>query len=420
MNSLEIKERKAILVDKCKGIIAKCRSEVREMTEEETAEFEAAKAEIETLKQQLAELEAKLKSYEVEDDTIDEPMEMAGCTDKDKENKRNINFSTKMKTNKRFSLINAINDVVNNRSFSPENQAVIDAARKEMRGVAFSGQIQIPFNTNNRAAITVTSEGNDTVGIDLWDIEKPLRAKSVLAQAGAKIISNLQGDIQIPVMSGNQCYWEGETAPAKNGEATFSSVKLSPKRISAVIECSKTWLNQTSESVENILREDLINAINQKLEMTILGDGEAVGTTQPAGMFYGKSISTATDTFAKLCDLEASIEDANVTNPICYVASNKAKAAFRSMAKSSKNTELVYQGGEVDGTPLYSTSNCLQSGFIVGDFSQLAIGFWSNGVDIVIDGFSKADQNLVRIIANMYVDFAVLRPEAFAFGKTTV
>ena len=50
MNSLEIKERKAILVDKCKGIIAKCRSEVREMTEEEAAEFEAAKAEIAKLK----------------------------------------------------------------------------------------------------------------------------------------------------------------------------------------------------------------------------------------------------------------------------------------------------------------------------------------------------------------------------------
>lgn len=416
MNSLEIKERKAILVDKCKGIIAKCRSEVREMTEEEQAEFDAAKAEIETLKQQLAELEAKLKSYEVEDDTMnDEPMEMAGCTEKDK-NKRNINFSTKMKTNKRFSLINAINDVVSNRQFSNETQTVIDAARKEMRGVSYSGQIQIPFN---RAAITVASEGEDTVGIELWDIEKPLRAKSVLAQAGAKFLTGLTGDVQIPVMTGNQCYWENETAAAKDGGATFSSVKLSPKRISAVIECSKTWLNQTSESVENILREDLINAINQKLEITILGDG-AGSSTEPAGMFNGKSISTATTTFAQLCDLEASIEDANVTNPISYVASNKAKAAFRSMAKSSKNTELVYQGGEVDGTPLYATSNCLQNGFIVGDFSQLAIGIWANGVDIVIDGFSKADQNLVRIIANLYVDFKIIRPEAFAFGKTTV
>ena len=414
MNSLEIKERKAILVDKCKGIIAKCRSEVREMTEEEQAEFDAAKAEIETLKQQLADLEAKLKSYEVEDDTMnDEPMEMAGCTEKDK-NKRNINFSTKMKTNKRFSLINAINDVVNNRQFSNETQSIIDATRKEMRGVSYSGQIQIPFN---RAAITVASEG-DTVGIDLWDIEKPLRAKSVLAQAGAKFLTGLTGDVQIPVMTGNQCYWEGETAPAKDGGATFSSVKLSPMRLSAVIEVSKQFLAQSSESVENILREDLVNAINTKIEQTILGDSQ--GDTQPTGMFYNKTISSATDTFSKLCDLEAQVEDANVLNPISYVASNKAKAAFRSMAKSSKNTELVYQGGEVDGTPLYATSNCLQNGFIVGDFSQLAIGIWANGVDILVDPYSLADKATVRIIANLYVDAKVIRPEAFAFGKTTV
>ena len=137
-------------------------------------------------------------------------------------------------------------------------------------------------------------------------------------------------------------------------------------------------------------------------------------------MFNNKTISTATDTFAKLCDLEAGIEDANVINPIAYVASNKAKAAFRSMAKSSKNTELVYQGGEVDGTPLLSTSNCLQNGFIVGDFSQLAIGIWANGVDILVDPYSLADKATVRIIANMYVDAKVIRPEAFAFGKTTV
>ena len=199
----------------------------------------------------------------------DEPMEMAGCTDKDK-NKRNRNFSTKMKTNKKFSLMSAINDVVNNRSFDADTQIVIDSARKEMRGVSYSGQIQIPFN---RAALTVTSEGEDAVGIDLWNIEQPLRSKNVLAQAGAKFISGLVGDVQIPVMSGNTCYWEGETAAAQDGGAAFTSVKLSPKRLSAVIEVSKQFLAQNSESVENILREDLINAINQKLEQTILGDG---------------------------------------------------------------------------------------------------------------------------------------------------
>ena len=417
MNSLEIKERKAILVDKCKGIIAKCRSEVREMTEEEQAEFDAAKAEIETLKQQLADLEAKLKSYEVEDDTMnDEPMEMAGCTDKDK-NKRNINFSTKMKTNKNFSLISAINDVVNNRSFSPENQAVIDFAKNEMKGVSFAGQIQIPFH--NRAAITVENNGEHTVGVEVWDIEPTLRSKSVLSAAGCRYITGLTGEVIIPTMTGSNCYWESEQGAARDGSASFSSVKLSPKRISAVLEVSKQFLAQSSDSVENILRDDLVSAINAKIEQTILGDG-AGSATEPTGMFYNKTISSATDTFAKLCDLEAQVEDANVLNPISYVASNKAKAAFRSMAKSSKNTELVYQGGEVDGTPLYATSNCLQNGFIVGDFSQLAIGIWANGVDILVDPYSLADKATVRIIANLYVDAKVIRPEAFAFGKTTV
>lgn len=419
MNSLEIKERVAILTSNCKDILARCRAEYREMTEDENAEFQKTKEEIIALKKQLADLEEKLKSYEVEDVELEKEDEVMGasCEDKDELNKRykNNNISTNMKK-KQFSLLRAINDVVNNRSFDAETQSVIDAARKEMRGTTFSGQIQIPFT---RAAITVDANGADTVGVEVFDFEKPLRAKNILFNAGAKWLTGLHGDVQIPVMGGSSCYWEGEVDAAQDGGITFTSVKLSAKRLSAQLLISKQYLMQTSESAEAILREDLVNAISAKLEQTILGNGAGDANT-PKGMFNGKVFSAATDTFGKLTALEAEVEDANVLNPITYVCSNKAKAAFRSMAKSTKNTQLVMEGGEIDGTPVYSSSNVIDNGFIVGDFSNLVIAQFGNGIDLVVDPYSKASEGCIKIIVNAYFDAKVLRESAFAYGKTAI
>ena len=43
-------------------------------------------------------------------------------------------------------------------------------------------------------------------------------------------------------------------------------MKLSPKRLTAYVDISKQVLVQDSLDVENAIREDIINAINTKLE----------------------------------------------------------------------------------------------------------------------------------------------------------
>ena len=213
--------------------------------------------------------------------------------------------------------------------------------------------------------------------------------------------------------------WAGEIADAADGAGTFSNVTLTPKRLTAYIDISKQLLAQDSLDVENAIRQDLINAINGKLEETILGsgDGKAGGLTivAPIGMQNGVT-PTSVATFADVCDVEAEIEDANVIGECVYVMSNKAKAALRAMAKGSKSTQLVYENGTVDGTTALNTSH-LGSGktYIYGDFSNLAIGSWG-GVDLTVDPYTKAAAGQVRIVVNAFFDAAKLRDNAFAFG----
>lgn len=421
-NSVEIKDKKAQLKKRANEIIELCKREVRDLSDDESNELDNIKAEISDLNTQLADLEDRLRNLrfdedEVKDETSDDEQptddETEDNTDdesddeenKDTEDKRNM-------TKKRFSLVRSIRSIVNNSTMDEVDSAVIKEGNSEARkaGINFQGQIQLP---SQRAAVTVTAEGADVVATDLFDILKPLRAKNVLSQAGAKFMSGLVGNVQVPVMSKSNVTWEGETATAKDGAGTFTHVTLSPKRLTAFVDISKQMIAQDSVDVENAIREDLVNAINSKLEETVLGSA-AGSTTQPAGIFATIKPTAVAD-FAALCDKEATVEDANVIGDCKYILSNKAKAALRSMAKGAKSTQLVYENGSVDGTAALNTSNVAGKNYVYGDFSNLAIGSWG-GVDLTVDPYTKAADGMIRIVVNMYVDAQVLRNEAFATG----
>ena len=424
-NSVEIKDKKNQLKKRAQEIIDTCKREVRDLTDDETSEIDSIKEQIKDLNQQLTELEEKIKNLrfddEDEDEKVDEPSEdeptenetenePSECNEPDEDNKEDKTNKRNMK--KKFSLVRSIRNIVNNSAMNDVDAAVIAEGNKEARkaGINFQGQIQLP---SQRAAVTVTAEGEDVVATDLFDILKPLRAKNVLSQAGAKFMSGLVGNVQVPVMSKSNVTWEDETATAKDGAGTFSHVTLSPKRLTAFIDISKMMIAQTSEDVESAIREDLVNAINSKLEETVLG-ATAGSATQPAGLFATIKPTAVAD-FAALVNKESDVEDANVIGECKYILSNKAKAALRSMSKGTKSTQLVYENGSVDGTQALNTSNIAGKNYVYGDFSNLAIGSWG-GVDLTVDPYTKAADGMIRIVVNMYVDAQVLRSAAFATG----
>lgn len=334
-----------------------------------------------------------------------------------KQNDKNINRN-KLNTNStmEFKLIKAINDIANNRNLDETAKAVSQMGIEEMRksGVNYGGQIQIPVN-EMRADITVANEGEDVVATEIFDILEPLRAKNVLVQAGASFLTNLVGDVQVPTMTGSNVFWEGETVTAKDGAGKFDNVKLQPKRLTAYIDISKQFLVQDSKSAEEKIRRDLINAINSKLEATILGSADATAT-QPGGIFYtAGELETIAD-FKGVCDLESKVEDANVLGECKYIMSNKAKAVFRNMAKSSKSTQLVMENGMIDGTQVFNTSNVEDTNVAYGDFENLAIGQWG-AIDLTVDPYTKAADGKVRLVINAFFDAKVLREGTIVIAK---
>ena len=381
MDSVELIDKKNQLKIQAEAIIGNAEKESRKLDDDEKAKFEALKNQMEEVDNEIRKINEKLNK---------------------ETNKRNM---------ENFSLLKAINDIANNRQLDERSQEVVNEGISEMRksGLSYSGQIVLPV-TEARADVQATVEGagQEVVAEDKLNILEPLRASLVMTQAGATYMTGLVGNVSIPVYSGSNVGWAGEIEAAKDGAGTFSEVTLSPKRITAFLDVSKQFLLQDSASAEALLRADIVRAIANKLEATILGDKDG-SATQPKGLFY--DVDDFYDiSYESIVELVAYLEQQNVTGDIKFILSPLMKALLKTTKKDEGSGLFVMEDGEIDGLPVLSTSACM--GLAIGNWADYVIAQWG-GIDLTIDPYSQATNGKVRLVVNAYFDAKPRREEAF-------
>ena len=151
MNSVELMDKKEQLQLRAENLLNSVEKEARKLNTDEEVEFNSLLKQIEDTE---TELNNKLNNNE----------------------KRNKTMENK------FSLINAINAVVNNRNLDESAQEVVNAGIAEMRksGQSFSGQIILPVEERATIQATVATHGEETVAEDKLNILEPLRNRLVL------------------------------------------------------------------------------------------------------------------------------------------------------------------------------------------------------------------------------------------------
>ena len=353
---------------------------------------------------------------QVEEAPVEEPKEenKPEVQEESEPKEERNNISNKRNHMKNFSLIKAINDVVNNRNINEDALSVIEMGATEMRksGLSYSGQIQLPVeeraDTDGAIVATVAEQGKEIVETEKLNILGPLRGKSILSEVGATFLTGLVGNISIPTYSGSTCGWKGEMSVAEDGKGDFDTVELSPKRLTAYIDISKQFLVQDSVGAEELLRADIVNALVAKLEQTIFGDA-AGDANKPEGIFY--NAEEAEPSWSAVCDAEAELTD--YLGDKKFAMSPTAKSAFKQTTISGEKSDLrlLMNGNEVDGYPVSTSSNVVSGGWAFGDFKELVVAQWG-AIDIVVDPYTLATKNAIRLVINAFFDAKVRREGA--------
>lgn len=386
-NSLELLDEKEQLKLRAANIISIAKTENRRLNDAEDNEFN-------DIVKQLSDIDNELRSIE-------------------ENNSKQINNKTNSKMEK-FSLLKAINDVANNRQLDERAQEVVNNGIAEMRkaGQSYSGQIVLPIEERGEIQATAASKGKENVAEDKLGILEPLRANMVLAKAGATYMTGLVGNISIPVYSGSNVNWAGEVAAASDGGGTFSEVNLEPKRLTAYIDVSKQFLIQDSNSAEEMLKRDIVAAISEKLEATILGNA-AGDATKPAGLFNGVTADKAAIKFSDVVAMETALESKNVKGNIMFLVSPSAKGILKSQENTVGYPKYIMEDNEINGYPVLCSSAVVDKGVVMGNFSDIVIGQWG-GIDLTVDPYTQAANGKVRLVINAYFDAKVRRADAFA------
>lgn len=386
INSLTLKDKREQLKIKAESLLNEARKEARKLSADEESEYNDLCKQIADVDNELRDLNNKLNNKEIK---------------------------TNMKEN--FSLLKAVRAIANNQTLDERSQEVVNAGIAEMRksGQSYSGQIVLPVEERADIQATKAGKGQEIVAEDKLNILAPLRDALVLSAAGANFMTGLVGNVSIPTYSGSTVGWAGEVDAASDGAGTFGEVELSPKRLTAYVDISKQFLIQDSVSAEALLRKDIVDALSNKLEATILG-AVAGDATKPAGLFAGVTADTAAITFADILKMEQNLEEANVSGNIKFIASPAAKAVLRTTAVGGTKSDLrmLMEGNEIDGIPTFVTNGMTAKGLILGNFNDLVIGQWG-GIDLTVDPYTQAANGKIRLVVNAYFDAKPQRAASF-------
>lgn len=390
---IKLKEEISDFRSQIDAVKEKVQLEKRALTEEEEATLETLKSEIEKRNADIVAYEKQLQE-DAEKAKL-EAEKRALETEKEKQEleKRSLQQNKNINVNKMNKLQYRFKQAVDNREYNRDIKL-------------------------DRRSITVTGEDgmhDALIQEDFTEILEPLYANSILTKLGIQTRRNQVNDVHVPKMSKGTVGFIGEIEPATATGFEFNYITLRPKRIAAYYDISEMALIQDAIGCFDACQKNLVAKVDEYIEQEIFS-ATAATDLRPAGMFYDVT-PVEVETFADLCELEAGVEEANVSGNMKYALSPRAKSYFRQLIKGTNATGMVYEYGEMDGIPTEVTSAVPAYKFVYGNWNNFLFCSWNDGIMKISDSATGLITGEVRVYLAAYIDWAVLRPEAFAFGE---
>ena len=275
------------------------------------------------------------------------------------------------------------------------------------------GRRDLTVGTNNAGGFLV---GTDHDGASFIDA---LRAAMVTTRLGARVMSNLQGNVAIPKLAtGTSTYWVAEDGAPTEGQPVFASVSLTPKNLASFVQISRNLLVQSDPSVEAVIQDDITQAIAVAIDAAALaGSGSS---NQPTGILSTTGIgsvsfsSAGAPTFAEIVAIESAIAADNAMGAnMAFVTTPALAGTLKTTTKDSGSGRFVSEENAIMGYSVNPTSSMTANTILLGDFSQLMIAQFG-AIEVITERNAQTGQLTLGLHA--MVDIGVRHAESFAKG----
>lgn len=422
MNLRELQEQRSMTVAAMRGIVDKAEAEHRDLSAEETAKFDTLKAEA-----------AKVEASITRQATLDELERRATGTPISGTGDHTFDDEVRQ-----FSLVKAI-AAASGMSVDAGREREISAELERRSGRKAQG-IMVPMAALEQRVLT-TALPADGAGSNLVSMDHrgdlfvdALRQRLVIRRLGARVISGLVGNLEIPNLKASASTgWVAENSALTASDPKFGSITMNPRHAGGIVEMSRQMLLQSSPDVEALVRADLSAVLAEAVDKVAVVGG---GANEPTGILATSGIGDVAIgttggalTWDKVNDLMAELEIDNADEGnLAFLTNAKVRNAARKALKvsgdasggfiwSEPNALAGYPAAVTNLVPsdLVKSTGTGLSALIFGNFQDLILGFWSE-LDLLVNPYESTAyaKGNVSVRAMMTLDLAVRHTESFA------
>jgi HK97 family phage major capsid protein len=336
---------------------------------------------------------------------------------------------------RQYSLTRAINAAAGEGEAGFEMEVSNEIGRKIGRQSSKGFYFPTTVGHGQRAGLyNAATVGAETVFDVPGSFIDLLRKKARVLQAGATMLSGLQGPVTFPKQTAaGTAYWMPENGgtDVTDSNLVLGTVTLVPLTIQSSSSFSRQLLRQSTIDVEGLVRADLAAIHALAIDLAALNGS---GSGQPLGIIQNTNCNTvalgthgAAPTYTAMVQMEEEVEkDDADTGTGAYITTPSVKRKLKTTQIFTSEGVAIWSGGPtgtVNGYTAYSTnqvpnnltkgtSTTVCHGIVFGHWANLLIGEWG-AMEIIVDPFSLKKQGMIEITSFQMADVDVKYAQAF-------
>ena len=232
-------------------------------------------------------------------------------------------------------------------------------------------------------------------------VADPIAERLVAREIGANVISGLNGEYKLPViLNDGAANAPGEGGAAADGTPTSAARTLKPVRVASQFVMSRETMHQTSPSAQASLENSILRAVAEKADSEILGN---IVTAATAGAALGTAGVITYDEWVAYKNA--------ARGSIVVVGDKDVSTALEVCRIDTGSGAMLMSGDRIVGGYSFFRSDLMPTKImLLADPSECYVGLWGDGIDLIVDEYTRAGTGEVVVTASTFIDSAVAHP----------
>ncbi len=248
-----------------------------------------------------------------------------------------------------------------------------------------------------------------------------LRNNMQVMALGARNLTGLVGDVAIPrVTGGATAYWLGVGAAVTRSQQAVGQLALTPHRLAAATAYDKQLMIQTSLSVEQFVRQDLMEVLALEKDRAAINgsgvSGEPLGILNTTGLSTPVTFATAASPlFTEIIKFETNLATNNADRGnLGFLVHPTVRGFLKGWPKFASTGTPIWENDTLNSYPARSTNQVpVATSTIFGRWDDLIIADW-DGMDVVVDPYTLSLNGQIGIVIQMFTDIGIRHAVSFA------